>query len=66
MALVPLGLAGGRGEAFALQTALAEQCRVESAITTVHDELFVRISGQIYNDEEDYHALATGLVTLIA
>jgi isopenicillin-N epimerase len=66
MALVPLGLAGGRGEAFALQTALAEQCRVESAITTVHDELFVRISGQIYNDEQDYQALAAGLVTLIA
>jgi len=65
MALVPLGCSGDKEHADGLYADLAQKFAVESAITSFGNELFVRISGQIYNNEDDYQALAYGLQQLL-
>ncbi|MBU6212848.1 MAG: aminotransferase class V-fold PLP-dependent enzyme [Actinomycetales bacterium] len=65
MALVPLGVHGGALEANGFCRALGERHAVQAAVTTYRNELFLRVSGQVYNDEADYQALAAGVCDLL-
>ena len=65
MALVPLGVRGGPAQANEMCQALGARYAVQAAVTTYRDELFVRVSGQVYNDEADYQALASAVSDLL-
>ena len=62
MTLVPLERAGDHEAAGAMSAHIALTHGIEAAITDFRGQLFIRISGQLYNRAEDYHALAAALV----
>ena len=65
MALVPLGVRGGPALANEMCQSLGVRYAVQAAVTTYRDQLFVRVSGQVYNDEDDYYALAAAVRDLL-
>ena len=65
MSLVPLGMPGGAEAATEMCARLAQSFAVEAAITSYGGELYLRISGQVYNDEADYQALAGAMAAVL-
>ena len=67
MRLVPLppGIAADRDAAVGLRTRLATEHRVEVAFDTWRGQVFLRLSGQIYNRIEDYDRLSRALTAVL-
>jgi len=64
MGLVPLPrMEGGRAACATLQKRLGEVYRVETAITTCAGAYYLRVCGQLYNNAQDYQALASAIST---
>nr|WP_238344981.1 aminotransferase class V-fold PLP-dependent enzyme [Actinopolymorpha cephalotaxi] len=62
---LPAGVAADQEGAHALSARIAQDLRIEVAVTCWRDRGFVRVSAQAYNAAEEYERLATGLARIL-
>ena len=55
---IPGKIYGGDDERISIVKRLWEKHKVEVAVTDPNDQLWIRISAQIYNEESDYRKLS--------
>jgi isopenicillin-N epimerase len=65
MRVIPLPVGGGQAAAVRLRDRIAEELRVEVAVTVWRDRLLLRLCAQVYNQPHEYERLAEGLPSLL-